>query len=100
MKKIFAIPILIAGSFIFVGCNNSPQTISTIVQPINGTTMTYPVKNISISINKSAEEVYQFTSDPENFPKWIDFVKSMTNHGQFWIGKTDLGDIKIKFAPL
>ena len=62
--------------------------------------MTYPVKNISISISKSAKEVYEFASDPKNFPAWIDFIKSMTNQGPFWIGKTDIGDIKIKFTPL
>ena len=99
MKRITTI--LVVGSLILEACNNSPKhTASTLVQPIKGQTMTYPVKNISISINKSADEVYQFASKPENFPKWIDFIKSMTNHGQFWTGKTDLGDIKIKFAPL
>ncbi len=99
MKR--TITILIIGHLILTACNNTPKpTTSTIEQPINGNTMTYPVKHISISINKSAGEVYQFTSNPENFPKWIAFIKSMTNHGEFWIGKTDLGDIKIKFAPL
>src|SRR5688572_21556263 len=65
----------------------------------NANTMTYPVKTISISINKPAEDVYLFASDPENFPKWIDFIKSMTRQGDVWIGKTDNDDIKIKFAP-
>src|SRR3990170_7057892 len=98
MKKIIAV--FITGSLILAACNKSPNdTTSTIKQPIKGHTMTYPVKNISVSINKSAEEVYQFTSNPENFPKWIEFIKSMTNHGEFWIGKTDIGDLKIKFAP-
>ena len=61
--------------------------------------MTYPVKHISISINKSAAEVYQFASNPANFPKWIAFMKSMTNHGQFWTASTDIGELKIRFAP-
>ena len=88
------------GSLILAACNNSPnQTTSTTKQPIKENTMTYPVKHISISINKPAEEVYQFASNPENFPKWIAFIKSMTKQGEFWIGKTDLGDIKIKFTP-
>jgi hypothetical protein len=65
----------------------------------NSNAMTYPVKNISISINKPAAEVYSFASNPENFPKWIDFIKSMSSQGDIWIGKTDLGDIQIKFGP-
>lgn len=69
------------------------------MEPIKANTITYPVKNISISINRPAEEVYQFASNPENFPKWISFIKSMTNQGDIWIGETDLGDIKIKLTP-
>lgn len=60
--------------------------------------ITYPVKNISISINRSAEEVYQFASNPENFPIWVSFIKSVIKQGDIWIGKTDMGDIKIKFS--
>jgi hypothetical protein len=99
MKHLLTIVVL--GSLILEACNNSPKQKASIVkQPIKVDTMTYPVKHISVSINKSVEEVYQFTSKPENFPKWIAFIKSMSNHGQFWIGKTDIGDLKIKFAPL
>src|SRR5687768_12355000 len=92
--------ILIIGPLILAACNNTPKSsTSTIEQPINDDTMTYPVKHITISINKSPKEVYQFASNPENFPKWIAFIKSMTKQGEFWLGKTDLGDIKIKFVP-
>lgn len=66
---------------------------------IKVTDMTYPVKNISVSINKSPEEVYQFASNPENFPKWVKFVQSITKQGDLWIGKTAQGDIKIKWPP-
>lgn len=61
--------------------------------------MTYPVKNISVSINKPAKDVYQFASNPENFPQWVQFVKSITRQGDSWIGQTDLGTIKMKFTP-
>jgi hypothetical protein len=92
---------LVTGSLILTACTKpSNNAASKVIQPIKKETMTYPVKNISISINRSAEEVYQFASNPENFPKWIAFIKSMTNQGQFWIGKTDLGDIRITFCPL
>ena len=58
---------------------------------------TYPVKNISVSINKPAHEVYQFASNPENFPKWVAFIRSVSRQGDLWIGKTDQGDIRIKW---
>ncbi|MBC9798547.1 SRPBCC family protein [Sinomicrobium weinanense] len=62
--------------------------------------MTYPVKNISISINKPADEVYQFASNPENFPAWVAFIKSTTREkANIWAAKTDLGNIKIAFTP-
>lgn len=69
------------------------------MEPIKTNTATYPAKYIGISINRPAEEVYEFASNPENFPKWIAFIKSMERHGDIWIGKTDMGDLKIKFAP-
>ena len=68
-------------------------------QPVNVQEMTYPAKNISVSINRSADEVYQFASRPENFPKWIAFIKSVTKQGQVWLAKTEIGDLKIKFSP-
>lgn len=61
--------------------------------------MTYPVKIISVSINKPAAEVYAFASNPENFPKWIAFIKSMTRQGDIWLAETDLGNIQIRFVP-
>jgi hypothetical protein len=61
--------------------------------------MTYKVKNITISINKPASEVYAFASNPENFPKWVAFIKSIAKEGDHWIGKTTIGDIKIKWSP-
>ena len=61
--------------------------------------MTYPVKNISVSINKPARDVYQFAANPENFPKWVQFVKSIARNNESWIAETDLGTIKMKFAP-
>ena len=32
--------------------------------------MTFTAKHISVSINRSAGQVYEFASNPENFPKW------------------------------
>lgn len=38
---------------------------------------TYPVKHICVSINKPADEVYRYASNPENSPVWTDFIKSV-----------------------
>ena len=62
--------------------------------------MAYPVKNISVSINKSANKVYQFASNPENFPVWVEFIKSMTKVTEnTWYAETDLGNPKIEIVP-
>jgi hypothetical protein len=65
----------------------------------NHESMTYPVKSISVSINRPPAEVYQFASNPENLPQWVAFVKRISRQGDLWVGETDLGAIKIKFTP-
>ena len=61
--------------------------------------MTLPVKNISISINRSKEDVYQYASDPENFPKWLAFVKSISKKSDtIWEAETSMEKIEIDFT--
>ncbi|MBL7698127.1 MAG: SRPBCC family protein [Chitinophagaceae bacterium] len=59
--------------------------------------MTYPVKNISVSINRSADDVYAFTSQPENIPQWIKFIETVSKKGDLWIAHTTVGIVKIKW---
>lgn len=61
--------------------------------------MTYPAKHISVSINRPAADVYQFASNPENFPKWVAFVTKITRQGDEWLAESTLGNIRIKFPP-
>jgi Predicted integral membrane protein len=61
--------------------------------------MTYQVRYISVSVNKPANDVYQFASNPENFPKWVAFIQSIRKEGDFWVAESGLGNIKIKWAP-
>ncbi|MDP4207835.1 MAG: SRPBCC family protein [Bacteroidota bacterium] len=62
--------------------------------------MTYPVKNISVSINKPADKVYQFASNPENFPVWVEFINSMNKETEeIWFAETNMGNLKIEFVP-
>ena len=56
-------------------------------------------RHVSISINNSAEKVYEFTSDPENLPKWAAGVSgSIKNVNGEWIAESPMGMVKIKFA--
>jgi hypothetical protein len=56
-------------------------------------------RHVSISINNSAEKVYEFTSDPENLPKWAAGVGgSIKNVNGEWIADSPMGMVKIKFA--
>jgi hypothetical protein len=62
--------------------------------------MIYPVKNISVSINKPVYKVYQFASNPANLPVWVEFIKSVHREtGDVWIAETELENIKIEFVP-
>lgn len=60
--------------------------------------MIYPVKHISISINKPTNEVYQFASNPEHMAKWVGFIKSVTRENDLWFAHSDLGKIQVNFA--
>jgi uncharacterized membrane protein len=56
-------------------------------------------RHVSISINDSAEKVYEFASDPENLPKWAAGVSgSIKNVNGEWIAESPMGMVKIKFA--
>jgi hypothetical protein len=56
-------------------------------------------RHVSISINNLAEKVYEFTSDPENLPKWAAGVSgSIRNVNGEWITESPMGMVKIKFA--
>ena len=61
---------------------------------------TFPAKNISVSINSSFNEVYQYISNPENLPKWAAGLADATlkNSGDEWTTNSPMGKIKIKFV--
>jgi uncharacterized membrane protein len=61
--------------------------------------MTFMAKHISVSINRSAGQVYEFASNPENLPKWATGLSgSMTNVNEDWIAEAPMGKVKVKFA--
>jgi len=60
---------------------------------------TFPAKHIGISINKPANEVYDFVLNAENLPKWATGLSStIKKTGDEWIADSPMGEVKIKFA--
>jgi hypothetical protein len=57
------------------------------------------VRHVSVSINRSADEVYEFASQPENLPQWATGLGSSIEkvEGE-WTAKTPMGIAKIRFA--
>lgn len=61
--------------------------------------MTFKSLHISVSINRPADEVYEFASNPENLPKWASGLSgSIKSANGDWIAESPMGRIKIKFA--
>jgi hypothetical protein len=61
--------------------------------------MTFTAKHISVSINRSAAQVYEFASNPENLPKWAAGLSgSITKVDEDWIAESPMGTVKVKFA--
>ena len=55
---------------------------------------------ITADIAASAGRVYTFASNPANMPQWAPaFVKSIANVNSEWIIDSNLGKVKIEFAP-
>jgi hypothetical protein len=56
-------------------------------------------RHVSVSIGRSAEEVYNFASNPENLPKWAPGLSgSIKNVNGDWVAESPMGTIKVKFA--
>ena len=61
--------------------------------------MTFMPKHISVSVNRSAAQVYEFASNPENLPKWAAGLSGMIEKvNEDWIAESPMGTVKVKFA--
>jgi hypothetical protein len=61
--------------------------------------MTFKSRHISLSINRPADEVYEFASNPENLPKWAAGLSgSIKNVKGDWIAESPMGRVKVQFA--
>jgi hypothetical protein len=56
-------------------------------------------RNLSVSINRNAKDVYSFVSVPENFPRWASGLgKSLKKVNGEWIAETPEGPVKVRFT--
>jgi hypothetical protein len=61
--------------------------------------MTFESQHLSVSINRSVDQVYEFVSTPENLPQWAAGLSgSIKNVDGDWIAASPMGSVKIKFA--
>jgi hypothetical protein len=56
-------------------------------------------RNLSISINRNANDVYDFVSVPENFRLWASGLgNSLKKVNGEWIAETQQGPVRIRFS--
>jgi hypothetical protein len=60
---------------------------------------THPSRNLSVSINRDARDVYHFVCVPENFPRWASGLgKSLKKVNGEWVAETPEGPVKVRFT--
>ncbi len=60
----------------------------------------FEARPITISIARSAAEVYVFAQAPEAFPKWAAGLGAgLTRDGDVWIADGPDGDVRVRFSP-
>ena len=59
----------------------------------------YQSRNLSVQINRNPRDVYNFTSVPENFPRWASGLgKALKRVNGEWIAETAQGPRKVRFT--
>ena len=62
-------------------------------------TTTHPLRNLSVSINRDARDVYNFVCVPENFRLWASGLgRSLKKVNGEWVAETPEGPVKIRFS--
>jgi hypothetical protein len=60
----------------------------------------FETRPITVSIARSAVEVYAFACQPESFPKWAAGLGAgLTRDGYRWIAHGPDGDVEVRFSP-
>ena len=62
--------------------------------------MIFPAKHISVSINRSPKDVYDFAANPENLTKWAAGLANaaLSRSGDWWVTMSSMGEVKVKFV--
>ena len=60
----------------------------------------HEVQHISIYIDSLPSDVYEFTSNPENLPRWAAGLarSEVKRDGDMWVADAPFGKVKIRFA--
>lgn len=56
-------------------------------------------RTMTVSINCSPQRVYEYASQPTNFPEWLTFITGVRKTGDDWIVDTPDGPMGIRFVP-
>ena len=60
----------------------------------------YEVRNVTVSIRRSPEDVYAFVANGENIPRWAAGLgKGIRREGDEWIADGPLGSVRVRFVP-
>jgi hypothetical protein len=55
-------------------------------------------QHLSVSIARNAELVYDFLSDPANFPKWASGLGALRKVDGLWVADTPDGPMQVRFS--
>lgn len=57
-------------------------------------------RHVSVRIDRPADEVYAFASDPANLPAWaLGLSGSITRSGDEWVAESPMGRVTVAFTP-
>jgi hypothetical protein len=57
-------------------------------------------RHVSVSISRSAEQVYRYVTDPANLPTWAAGLgRSIEQVGDDWFADSPMGRVLIRFVP-
>src|SRR5512139_1010493 len=60
----------------------------------------WPVRHVSVSIERPPQDVYAFASDPANLPRWAaGLSRGIEEVDGEWVADSPMGKVKVRFVP-
>jgi hypothetical protein len=85
-----------------LGLNENPVTGAppiTLTEGGSSMKTNLEVRHIAVSINRPANEVYEFAANPENLPRWATGLGgSIRREKGEWVADGPMGRVRIRFA--